>query len=127
MAHSRKSEFCLQSLSKQIAHRILAMYDKYLLRLFLKCLNPAQQPFPIRVTADAGQPAYLSLYLDFLTEQLHMLCTLQKCPPQCPVCLIAHKEDGAFLPPEVVLQMMLDPAASHIPLADRITFGCGFH
>ena len=54
----RKSEFCLQSLSKQIAHRILAMYDKYLLRLFLKCLNPAQQPFPIRVTADAGQPAY---------------------------------------------------------------------
>ena len=86
------------------------MYDKYLLRLFLKCLNPAQQPFPIRVTADAGQPAYLSLYLDFLTEQLHMLCTLQKCPPQCPVCLIAHKEDRRFLSPEVMLQMMLDPA-----------------
>ena len=52
----------------------------------------------------------MCLHRDFLSEELHTFRALQKTAAQGALALIAHKEDGAFRPPEVMLEVVADTA-----------------
>ena len=86
------------------------MHHKYTLRFYFKSRNPAHQSLIIRMAADARQPADFCLHLNLLAEQLYIRCPLQKRPARRPVCLISDEQNGRFFPPEVMLQVVLDPA-----------------
>ena len=46
------------------------------------------------------------------TVNSHLACTVQELAAQGTLCLITHKEDGGVGPPDVVLEVMLDPTPS---------------
>ena len=48
--------------------------------------------------------------MNFLAEQRDLLYALQQSSSQCSLTLIADEQDRRFLSPEIVLQMVLDPA-----------------
>ena len=84
------------------------MIDKYLLRLLLERCDPAIQTILICMTADTGQYTDLCLYFNIFTKQLHMLRTFYNGAAQCSVRLVSNKQNGRFLSPQIMLQMMLD-------------------
>ena len=85
------------------------MHDEHPARLLFKAGQPADQPLLIRVSAHSLKGHDGGSHVHRLSEQLHFLCALQDLPPQRADGLIAHEQDRAFRPPEVVLQMMPDP------------------
>ena len=61
----------------------------------------------------SGHPRQLTdlrLDIDVLTEQPEMIRSLQERPPRCSRCLVTDKQDGALRPPQIVLEVMLDPS-----------------
>ena len=96
-----------EGLGKDVLHLILAVDDEHPLGLRLKGVDPLQQALPVGVARKTGELADFRLHLDGFTEELHVVRTLQQRAAQRVHGLIAHKEDGAFLPPEVVLEVVL--------------------
>ena len=99
-----------EGLGKDVLHLILAVDDEHPLGLRLKGVDPLQQALPVGVARKAGELADLRLHLDGFAEELHVVRTLQQRAAQRVHGLIAHKEDGAFLPPEVMLEVVADTA-----------------
>ena len=62
------------------------------------------------MSADAGQSVDLGADPDLLSEQLYLLGPFIDGAAQGAHCLISDKEDRRFLPPQVMLQMVADPA-----------------
>ena len=58
----------------------------------------------------AGEVDDLRLDGDLLTEQLDLGSAVQQAAAQTALCLIAHEDHGALLPPQIMLQMMADTA-----------------
>ena len=65
----------------------------------------------------------LCLHLDGLTEQLDRCGTFDQGAAQRAHRLIAHEQDGALRPPQIVLEVWRMRPASHMPLAERMTLG----
>ena len=86
------------------------MIYEYHLRLLLETADPFQQAILIRMSADACQIADLCVDLNFFSEELHFLRTLVDAASQRTDCLISGEENRALFSPQVVLQMMADPA-----------------
>ena len=87
-----------------------AVVDVHLARHGLDGLQPFHQPLPVGVAAHARQLADLGPHLDLFSEQPHVGGSFHQSPAQSAHRLVAHKQNGAFRPPEVVFQVMLDPA-----------------
>ena len=62
------------------------------------------------MSADPLERFDLGVYLHRLAKELHRLRSFDQFPSQCPHRLIAYEADGTLLPPQVVLQMVPDPA-----------------
>ena len=63
---------------------------------------------------NAGQHLHTAAHLNGLAEQAHLFCALHQRPAQGPLPLVAHEDNGALLPPEVVLQVVADaPGLAH--------------
>ena len=62
------------------------------------------------MSGDARQHQYLRLYADRFTKQGHFRSAVHQRPPERTLRLVADKEDGALFTPQVMLQMVLDPA-----------------
>ena len=99
-----------EGLGEDILHLVLAMDDEDPLGLRLEGVHPLQQALPVGMARKAGKLADLGLHLDGLAEELDVRCPLQQGAAQRAHGLIAHEEDGALLPPEVVLEVVADTA-----------------
>ena len=83
----------LQALGKCCTYTVLSVYHEHLFRLFFKSLDPVDQTFLIRMTAQSRHFPDLSAHGNRLTEQLHLVSTLYQCPAQCSHRLIADEQD----------------------------------
>ena len=97
-----------QGVHKAVLHLVLAVDHEHPPGLFRKGVRPAQQTVFIGVAGHAGQLADLCLHLDGLTEQFDRVHPLDKGASQSAHRLKAHEEDGAFRPPQVVLEVVAD-------------------
>ena len=85
------------------------MRDKDLLRLFLHRGNPAHESLIVSMSGHPRQLADLRLDIDVLAEQPEMIRPLQERPPRCSRCLVTDKQDGTLRPPQIMLEVVLDP------------------
>ena len=79
-------------------------------RFCLKAAGPFEQSFLIRMAAHARELDDVRVHMNLFLEQFHFLRASDQRPSQCTDGLIADEENRTLLPPEVVLQMMLDSA-----------------
>ena len=70
--------------------------------------RPFEQSFLICVAAHARKLDDVRVHMNLFLEQFHLLRASDQRPSQCTDGLIADEENRTLLPPEVVLQMMLD-------------------
>ena len=89
---------------------IIAMVDEHHAGLLPEARQPLQQTVLVRVTGGALQGGDLRVDGDFFAEELDFLRTVLEFSAQAAFRLVTHKEDHAFRPPEIVLQMVPDPA-----------------
>ena len=103
-----------QPLGKLLTHLGFPMLDKHQPGLGRKILKPADQAVHIGMAADARQAFDVGVHLDVLPEQPHPFGSVKQRPAQGVFGLIAHKQDGVFPPPQIVLQMVADaPRFTH--------------
>ena len=86
------------------------MHHEYLLGLGREGIDPVDEAVLIRVAALASQHINAGVDLNRLAEQLDLLGAVHQTAAQRAVALIAHKQHGAFLAPQVVLQVVTDAA-----------------
>ena len=77
-------------------------------RFCLQTARPFEQSFLICVAAHARELDDVRVHMNLFLEQFHFLRASDQRPSQCTDGLIADEENRTLLPPEVVLQMMLD-------------------
>lgn len=85
--------------------------------------RPFEQSFLICVAAHARELDDVRVHMNLFLEQFHFLRASDQRPSQRADGLIADEENRTLLPPEVVLQMMLDSSCIAHALADMMTFG----
>ena len=105
-----EAQFVVQQFSEHIHSRIIAVDHKHFFRFFLKPGHPGKETLPVSMSGDARQHQYLRLYADRFTKQGHFRSAVHQRPPERALRLVADKEDGALFTPQVMLQMVLDPA-----------------
>ena len=113
----------LQGVHKEVLHRVVAVVDKDPPGLGVKGADPLQQALAVGVARHAAHLGDLGLHLDLLAEQLDPVDPLHQGAAQGAHRLVAHKEDGAFLPPEVVLQVVADAAGVAHPAGRKDDLG----
>ena len=97
-----------QAIFEGFADQIFPVYHENGLGFLVKVVNPIQQTFFVRVTADTGKLMDFGVDFNGFTEQPHFLSAFHNVAPQCADGLIAYKEDGTFWTPEIMFQMMAD-------------------
>ena len=97
-----------QAVFEGFADQIFPVYHKDGLGFLVEVVNPVQQTFFVRVTADTGELMDFGVNFDGFTEQPHFFGTFYNVAPQCADSLIAYEQDGTFRTPEVMFQMMAD-------------------
>lgn len=95
-----------QAVFEGFADQIFPVYHKDGLGFLVEVVNPVQQTFFVRVTADTGELMDFGVNFDGFTEQPHFFGTFYNVAPQCADSLIAYEQDGTFRTPEVMFQMM---------------------
>ena len=130
------SELFVEQLRESVHDTVISVHDKAPAGLAFKTCRPVHKAFPVCVSRDSLQGNDLRLHSDRLVEKLYFLHPVKKPAPESPFGLVADEQDRAFLPPQVMLQMMLDPACiahaacgnDHLRLhieIDRSGFICG--
>ena len=84
------------------------MNDKHLPGWHVKRTDPSGQTIDVRVSADTRQIHNGRAHINFLTEELYLIRTIEQHISQCTRHLITHKEHGGIASPQVMLQMMTD-------------------
>ena len=100
----------IQVPGEQLGDLTIAVDHKDLLGGGGEVLDPRQQVVPVSVRGQALEVDNAGIDGDLLAKQFHGLSPLQQTAAQRALCLIAHKDHGALLTPEVVLQVVADPA-----------------
>ena len=72
--------------------------------------DPGQQALFVGMAADSGETGNLRLDLDGFSEELNRLGSFENLASEAADRLIADKEDRALPAPEVVFEMVLNPA-----------------
>ena len=70
-----------------------------------------KQAFLICMAGNALQEPDLRGNIDLFPEDLHAFCSVVNDPAECAGCLITSKHHGVLFIPQIVFQMMTDPAA----------------
>ena len=99
-----------QGIDKNVLHFVLAVHHEHALGLGRKGIHPAQQALPVCMAGHAGKLADLRLHLDGFTEQLDLRSSIDQGAAQRAHRLIAHEQNGALRPPQVVLEVVADAA-----------------
>ena len=73
-------------------------------------VDPVQQVVPVGVGGQAPEIVDGSVDGDVLAEETDLLGPLQQMAAQGPFPLVAHEDHGALRPPQVVLEVVADPA-----------------
>ena len=87
------------------------MVDEHKGRTGRKAGDPLFQPGAVGVAGKPGHLPDLGVDLHILAKQPHLVGALQQGASQRAGGLVAHKQDGAFLTPEVVLEVVADAAS----------------
>lgn len=99
-----------QCFGERRRHFRFSMDQKYMLRPGGVSVDPAQQRSAVCV---GGQPVQLddfSLDSDFFAKKLDPVRPICQDTPKAAYRLKAHEDNRTFLPPQIVLQVMADPA-----------------
>ena len=86
------------------------MVDKDLRLRILKVRKPFEEPFLIGMSRESSQGVDMGFYRNLFSEEPDALCSIDNPSSDRSLSLIADDDNMGFLPPEVVLQMMLDPS-----------------
>ena len=89
---------------------IFAVHHEHTLWFLLKGVHPPQQTFSVRMAGHAGELAQFCLHLNRFTEQFYRRGTFQQGAAQRAHRLIAHEQNGALRPPQIVLEVVADAA-----------------
>ena len=81
----------------------LTMHNEHFFRRLLKRRNPLGQMVSVRMTADTRQINNRCFHMNLLTEQLHLLHSIEKGVAKCSRHLISDKQDRGIRSPQVVL------------------------
>ena len=85
----------------------------------VKGVQPAHQPYAVGVRTRVPQYFDTGVYRDVVAEDAHPLGAVLDGVPEGAYRLITHKEDGAFVTPQIVLQMVTDtPRFAHAACGD---------
>ena len=105
------AQFLLDEPGKKGDHLVLAVIDKDFSGLLLELRQPVQQ-FPlVRVAGLAGHRDNAGPDRHLLIEEFDGFDPFQQAPAQGAFGLIAHKEHRGAAAPQIVLQMVPDPAS----------------
>ena len=66
-------------------------------------VDPVQQVVPVRVGGQALEVMDGGVHRDVLAEEADLLGAVEQVAAQGALTLVAHEDDGALLPPQVVL------------------------
>ena len=113
-----------QGVDEEVLHLVLAVYHEHPPGLLRKGVHPAQQAVLIGVAGHSGQLADLGLHLNGFTEQLDRVDALDQGSAQGAHGLKAHKQDGAFRPPQVVLEVVADASGLAHTAGRKNDLGC---
>lgn len=86
------------------------MTHKYLFRFFRKGSCPFHQSLIIRMTADTRKNFDLGIDLNLFSKQFDFFYTFYQCPSRRTDCLITNKQNRALRSPQIMFQVMFDPA-----------------
>ena len=76
----------------------------------VKVVDPAQQAVPVGMGGEAVEVDDPGPDGDLLTEELDRFDAVQQAAAQRALALVAHKDHGGLLPPQVVLEVVADAA-----------------
>ena len=105
------AQLLLDESGKEGDHLVLAVVDKDLSGLLLELRQPVQQLPLVRVAGLAGHGGNAGPDRHLFIEEFDGFGPLQQAPAQGAFGLIAHKEHRGAAAPQIVLQMVPDPAS----------------